>query len=193
MINLFKALIYAALFSATAHAKEPQDVLSNTGKYVSINVEIKELKESGIILRDATTKLADTLDDVSKNIDNLSPEQLILINSLADKVDGITVKLNQAVNDLPNAIKRAQAPSSELLHQSLQQVKDEAINPVTDKLEMWLIVTIVGLCILGISLALGLAYCAKRIGHLGITIKQIADGYRIIPVEQYKDELKQQD
>ncbi len=186
------ALISVTL-SYTVMAQTQPLKTEELAKYVSINIEIKELKESGVILKAATESLSQSLNEASKNINDLSPEQLILINSLADKVDGITIKLNEAVNDIPDAIKRAQAPSSELLQQSLQQVKAEAITPITDKLEMWLIVTIVGLCILGIGFFLALAYCAKHISSMGSTIKEIAEGYRIIPVEQYRSETKQEE
>ncbi len=181
-------LVLIMLVSVCSAANEIVQNTLDSAKYVAINIEIKELKESGAILKEATQKLAETLEQSSNNIDELSPEQLRLINTLADKVDSIALKLNETVGDLPNAIKRAQDPSAELLRQALQQVKQEAIAPITDTLELWLIITVIGLCILGIGLCLAFIYCAKHIGNMGATIKEIADGYRIIPVEQYEIE-----
>lgn len=162
---------------------------SNLAKYVSVNIEIKELKESGKILRDASLNLSQALNTASENLDKLSPEQLTLMNSLADKMEHITDKLNQSVTHIPSTIKEAQTPASQLLQQSLDQVQASTITPIVSTLETWLIITIVGLCLLAIGLFVVSAYCMKQVGKLGTTIKEIADGYRVIPAEQYRKEM----
>lgn len=194
--SLIKAsiLIFVTyLLSTSAFAIEAEPEHTNIAKYVSINIEIKELQEAGELLKDATKSLALALEQVSQNLDSLSPEQLVLINALAEKTENITNKLNLTLANIPNTIKQAQAPSSELLQQSLEQVKEATISPIVSKLETWLIVTIIGLCIVAIGLFSVSAYCMKHIGKLGLTIKEIADGYRIIPVEEYKQNTQDQD
>jgi hypothetical protein len=182
---------YSATASTVATEDEPED--QNLAKYVSINIEIKELKESGDILKDATASLSLALKDASQNLDDLSPEQLVLINTLADKIENITDKLNLAMTNIPNTIKQAKKPTSELLNQSLEQIKDATITPIVSKLETWLIVTMIGLVVLAIALFVACAYCMKQIGNLGSTFKDIADGYRIIPIEQYRKEIREQE
>ena len=184
------AVLLTALFSTLTFANSDKVEPEDLAKYVSINIEIKELTESGVILKDATENLSQSLNEASKNIDDLSPEQLVLINSLADKIDGITEKLNSALNNIPNTIKNAQKPSSELLQHSLRQIREETITPIVSKIETWLLITIIGLCVLGIGLLIACAYCMKHIGNLGSTLKNIADGYRVIPIEQYNNEVK---
>ena len=73
------------------------------------------------------------------------------------------------------------------MEDALNQVKQGTIDPVVSKLENWLIVTIVGLVVLGLGLIALFAYCAKHLANMGSTIKKIADGYRVIPVEQYRN------
>lgn len=190
-ISFFMLFIYALSASVFATEGEPEN--TNIAKYVSINIEIKELKEAGELLKDATKSLALALEQVSQNLDSLSPEQLVLINALAEKTENITHKLSLTLENIPNTIKQAQAPTSELLQQSLEQVKEATITPIVSKLETWFIVTIIGLCILAIGLFAVSAYCMKHMGKLGLTIKEIADGYRIIPVEEYKQITQDQD
>ncbi len=187
--SLLKLSLFSLSYFTFVLAAFAQGDLTETdqlAKYVSINIEIKELKESGVILKNATNSLSLALEEVSQNLDDLSPEQLILINTLADKIESITDKLNLAMTNIPQTLKEAQKPSSELLQQSLEQVKEATITPIVSKLETWLIITIIGLSLLAIGLFAVCAYCIKHIGKLGSTVKEIADGYRIIPIEQYK-------
>lgn len=186
-LSIFLSLILQCSFSVAEEVTPPDQ--SNLAKYVSINIEIKELKESGELLRDASLNLSQALNTASQNLDTLSPEQLVLMNSLADKMESITDKLNQSVTHIPSTIKEAQTPASQLLQQALDQVKAATITPIVSTLETWLIITIVGLCLLAIGLFVVSAYCMKQVGKLGTTIKEIADGYRVIPAEQYRKEM----
>ena len=48
-----------------------------------------------------------------------------------------------------------------------------------------MIITIVGLVLLGLILLIAMYVGFKSVATLGDKLKDIADGYRIIPVEQY--------
>jgi hypothetical protein len=135
---------YSATASTVATEDEPED--QNLAKYVSINIEIQELKESGDILKDATASLSLALKDASQNLDDLSPEQLVLINTLADKIENITDKLNLAMTNIPNTIKQAKKPTSELLNQSLQT--RNMVNRYHDWLGCFSYCFVCGLCLL---------------------------------------------
>lgn len=187
ILILFSLSISAKLYANSIEMPSPEQPSEDLGKYVSINIEIKELKESGIVLREASEKLSLALDEVSENLQDLSPEQLRLINDLADKVDSMTNKLNQAVGSFPETIKKAQQPSNELLTQSLKTVRDETVTPIVDSINRWLIITIIGLVLIGIGLLVGFVIGLKKVSAAGSKILQIADGYRIIPLEQYNE------
>jgi len=187
ILILFSLSISAKLYANSIEMPSPEQPSEDLGKYVSINIEIKELKESGIVLREASEKLSLALDEVSENLQDLSPEQLRLINDLADKVDSMTNKLNRAVGSFPETIKKAQQPSNELLTQSLKTVRDETVTPIVDSINRWLIITIIGLVLIGIGLLVGFVIGLKKVSAAGSKILQIADGYRIIPLEQYNE------
>ena len=178
-------LLVTTTLSPLSLANTEQTTSGDLAKYVAINIEIKELKESGILLKDSAQELSQSLNAVSGNINELSPEQLRLINLLADKMNNITEQLNTTVKQFPKTIENAQEPSSELLNQLLSQVKQATIDPVVSALETWLLITIVGLCILGVALLVAVLICMKSIGKISASVKEVANGYRIIPVEQY--------
>ena len=191
MTATFPALAMLIMVVLSTNALALPELSDTTGlaKYVSINIEIKELKESGLVLQDATDKLSLALDSISENLDELSPEQLRLINSLADKVDGITNKLNHAVSSLPTTIENAQKPTNELLRQSLNSIREETITPLISSIDRWLIITISFIVLLGAAFIGALLILLKKVSDLGSNIKTIADGYRVIPVEQYKESI----
>lgn len=184
LYSIFIALISISAISLAA--TEPNNK-NDLAKYVSINIEVKELKESGEVLRDATHKLSLALDQVSENLHELSPEQLRLINSLADKVDGISQQLNHTINAFPDTIKHAQQPSQELLKQSLSTIREETVTPIVESINRWLVITIIGLCLLGAGLFAGFIIGLKKVSTAGNHIIKIANGYRVIPVEQYEE------
>ena len=183
----YLAFITLLSISATCFAAPAPLDTNDLAKYVSINIEVKELKESGQVLRDATEKLSLALGEVSENLHELSPEQLRLINSLADKVDGISLKLNQAVSAFPDTIKHAQKPSQELLQQSLITIRAETVTPIVESINRWLVITIIGLCLLGAGLLAAFIIGLKKVSTAGSHIVKIANGYRVIPIEQYEE------
>ena len=180
-------MLFSLGISSNLYANLTKQSSTDLGKYVSINIEIKELKASVLVLKEASEKLSLALDEVSENLQDLSPEQLRLINDLADKVDSMSNKLNQAVGSFPETIKKAQKPSNELLTQSLKTVREETVTPIVDSINRWLVITITGLVLIGVGLLAGFIIGLKKVSTAGSKLLQIADGYRIIPVEQYKE------
>ncbi len=193
MIKKHLMLVALTFVSISSIAESNGNMIegNDEAKYVSIHIEIKELKESGVILRKATNELATALNTISADLGDRSPEQLLLINELADKVGAISKQLNATIHNLPNTIRETEKPAAKILQNSLAQIKEETISPLVSKIELWIVISIAGLCILALVLLIAYIYSMKKISNMGVLIKDIADGYRIIPVEQYKTSQKE--
>jgi len=154
--------------------------LINTAKYVSINFEIHGLEESVKGLQNSVILLSNRLEGIASSPDEISAEQLKQINLIIVNTESLVTGLGQTIKGIGPSINQAKEPTSELLSQILKTTRAETIDPIVNKIQLWLyLLTIAGI-IMVLLAGVALYLSANKFREMAHTLKAISNDYEIV-------------
>lgn len=153
--------------------------------YVSVSLEVNGLAESADVLNDAMRELSATLSELAASPEDLTPEQLAAFAELTQEMTLLVAALDQTLQGLAPAIRRAEAPMREVLTGVIETARVEAIEPtlaaVDRRVRNWLILAVVGAVLVVGMTGLGLFLSARQLKVMASLLRSVADDYEIVP------------
>jgi hypothetical protein len=176
-------LALAVFLGGVANAQETSPKAS-PARYVTINVEIHGLEESGRILKGAAQALASTLEDLQSRRKDLTPEQLDRLVAVAKEMNEVARALERTLKESGSTIENARGPAKAIVADVLSTARDAGIDPVLRSIHWsvttWLVIAIAG----GLAALLLTLFAFFSIGrqlkYMVATLKSLADEYELV-------------
>jgi hypothetical protein len=179
-------LLLALLLASPLMATETPDS-ANQGKYINVTFELYGLEESARVLKKASLELAERLNQIDPNLEEMSPQQLEVLALILEQA-------NHLIQTSDESIKQAGLAIEGLVSDTLTAVQQSTIEPtiesVDDSVSRWLIMIFTGIFLLVVAIGYFIYLSTRQIRAIATTLKSITEDYEIVPKRVSREKIE---
>ena len=178
-VIMLSVLVCAPGLANTDNTKNPNSV--------KITLGFEGLSESSAALNQALMKLADSMNAISDDPGDLTPEQIQALTGLVNQSNTLLKTLNTTMSGLAPAIESLEEPSRRIVSNWASALHVETIDPaiasIDRKVSVWIRIVMIALIIMLIVAGIGIYFATSQLRQMSANLRQIAGDYRIVRVE----------
>jgi hypothetical protein len=179
-------LLLALLLASPLMATETSDS-ANQGKYINVTFELYGLEESARVLKKASLELAERLNQIDPNLEEMSPQQLEALALILEQA-------NHLIQTSDESIKQAGLAIEGLVSDTLTAVQQSTIEPtiesVDDSVSRWLVMIFTGIFLLVVAIGYFIYLSTRQIRAIATTLKSITEDYEIVPKRVSREKIE---